>query len=168
MTSSAPKSYWETEVLTATPEKRQLMLIEGAIRFLGRTRLLWQSAEDEKASESLIRAQKIVAHLLAGLDSRVDPQLTAKVASVYLFVFRTLVEAGVNHDHQRLDGAIKVLEVERDTWRQLCKELGTSGKAADGSVLLLHQGGSPIEPRGLPILGAGPLPAGDSELSLEV
>lgn len=167
MTSSAPKSYRETEVLTATPEKRQLMLIEGAIRFLRRTRLLWESGENEEASESLIRVQEIVAHLLAALDPQVDPPLIGRVASVYVFVYRSLVEAHAKRDPQQLDEALRVLEVERETWRQLCNEPGASGKQSDGSVLLLHQGELPSGPQSLPDLGGNPLIAGESGFSLE-
>lgn len=122
MPSSSPNSYLETEVLTATPQKQQLILIEAAIRFAGRARLLWQTGDDEMASEALIRAQQIVTQVLGGLNDQVDAELTRKVASVYLFAFRGLVAANLDRDQQRLDEVIKVLEVERETWKQVCEK----------------------------------------------
>jgi len=62
--------------------------------------------------------------LLAGLNPEVDSQLSRKVAAVYLFVFRTLMEATGEKSPEKLHDALRVLEVERETWRQMCDKLG--------------------------------------------
>ncbi len=85
-------SYLETDVMTATPEKLQTMLIDGAIKNLQRGRLLWNDNRDEEACESLIRAQQIIAQILAGFRREVDAELARKVAAIYLFLFRTIGE----------------------------------------------------------------------------
>jgi hypothetical protein len=54
------------------------------------------------------------------------------VAAIYLFVFRRLMDANVRKDVERLDGALSVLEIERETWRRVCEKLG-GAKAPDGS-----------------------------------
>ena len=126
MRSSAQDSYLETEVLTATPQKRQLMLIEGAIRFIERARHHWQAEENQEAGEALIRAQQIVTELLAGLNAEIAPDLVKKVAALYLFVFRTLIDANLSRDEKNLDDAVRVLEIQRETWRDVCRQLGTT------------------------------------------
>jgi flagellar protein FliS len=126
MQSSVPDSYLETEVLTATPQKRQLMLIEGAIRFIERTRHHWRAEQSEDACECLIRAQKIVTELLAGLNHEVDPKLSKKVAALYVFVFRALVDASSHRDEAKLDEALRVLEPQREAWQGVCNELGAT------------------------------------------
>jgi len=131
MQSSARDGYLETEILTATPQKLQLTLIEAAIRFIQRARADWQADQNEEAGEALIRAQRIMAELLGGLNVEIDPELAKKVAPVYVFVFRSLVEASRDHDEEKLDGALKVLNVERETWTQLCRKLGSTKDAAD-------------------------------------
>lgn len=126
MRSTARESYLVTEVMTATPQKLQLMLIEAAIRSTARVRRHWQAEENEEAVEALIHAQEIIGELLAGLNHEVLPELSKRVASVYLFVFRSLMEAGYARDETKLDAARRVLEIERETWRRVCEELGST------------------------------------------
>lgn len=129
MRSSARENYLVTEVMTAAPQKLQLMLIEAAIRAAQRARQMWQAGRDDQACEALIHAQQLVAELLAGLNRDVDAALVGKMASVYLFIFRSLMEANQGRDEEKLDAAVRVLEVERATWRQVCEQLG-SGKVS--------------------------------------
>lgn len=131
MQSSARENYLVTDVMTATPQKLQLMLIEAAIRSAERAREKWQAGKDDQACEALIHAQQVVGELLAGLNHEVDSHLVKRVASVYLFVFRNLMEANHQRDEKKLDDVLRVLEVERETWRQACEQLG-SRKAPDG------------------------------------
>jgi flagellar protein FliS len=125
MQSSARNNYLVTEVMTATPQRLQLMLIEAAIRFTELGRQHWQANENEKACQSLIRAQEIVGEILARMDYQQDDTgLTQRVASIYLFIFRCLMNANFLHDEKKLDDAIRILSIERDTWREVCQKLG--------------------------------------------
>lgn len=135
MQSSVPESYLETEAVTASPQKRQLMLIEGVIRFIEQARRRWQSNENDQACECLLRAQKIVAELLAALEHQVAPELTKQVAALYVFVFRTLVEANLNRDPQKLDDALRVLEPQREAWQGVCKELENAAPLENESAV---------------------------------
>ncbi len=132
MPSSARNSYLETEVLTATPQKLQYMLLDAGVRAIQRAKQLWSDGKAEKGSESLIRAQQIVTELLCGLNRDVDAGLAEKVAAIYLFVFRTLMEANLKHDAAKLDDAVEVLEIERETWRQVCEKLGSADPSGAG------------------------------------
>ena len=135
--TSLPQSYLETEILTAPPQKLQLMMIEAAIRFGRRAAGHWQAGEDDQACEALIRAQKIVTELVNGLNRDESPELAGKIAAVYLFVFRSLMEAGYQRDREKLDDALGVLEVERETWRQVCHRVGReSGSENEAAVVL--------------------------------
>src|SRR5262245_46891330 len=110
--------YLATEVMTATPEKLQLMLVEAALRFGNRTRLAWREGDLEAGHEFLVKCQNVVAEMLAGLDQSSGSDLVRKVAAVYVFVYQALLAAGVNRSELKLGEAMRVLEVERDTWRQ--------------------------------------------------
>jgi flagellar protein FliS len=124
MQSSARESYLVAEVTTAPPQKLHLMLIEAAIRSGQQAREKWLAGEDAAASEALVRSQEIVGELLSGLNREADPELVRRVASVYLFVFRSLMEANHQRDENKLNEALRVLKIERDTWRQVCRQLG--------------------------------------------
>jgi hypothetical protein len=43
---------------------------------------------------------------------------------VYGCVFRTLVAAHLERSEKKLAEAASILEIERDTWRQVCQKLG--------------------------------------------
>ncbi len=126
MNQSARDNYLVTEVMTATPQKLQLMLIEAALRMAERGRSKWREGDDLQAAESLSRAQQIVGELLASLDRDSDLPMVRRVAAIYLYLFRTLMEASHAHDEVKLADAVRVLEEERETWRQVCEKLGAN------------------------------------------
>ena len=149
MQTSTRTSYLEAEIMTATPQKLQVMLIEAAMRLIKRARGHWHAEEDEKAPAALGRAQRVPTELLCGLNREVEPELTKKVAAVYLFVFRILVDANLTGDQRKLDDALRVLEIERETWREVCRELGISKEAGDRSAAI-SPGESAFEPHAPP------------------
>ncbi len=126
MSPAARESYQTAEILTATPQKLRLMLIEGAIRFSLRARGYWKANEPVKATQALIRAQQIVGELIAGLNTESKSDLVKRLAGIYAFIYRSLLEASFRKDEGRLAAAIRVLEIERETWRQVCEKLGGS------------------------------------------
>jgi flagellar secretion chaperone FliS len=125
MTSAARDEYLTTEVLTAAPQKLRLMLIEAALRFGRRAELHWQNRQNEAALDALIRCQEAVTQLICGLTANTESPLVRQIAAVYAFIYRTLVSAGFHHDLRKLADALRVLETERDTWSQVCEQLGT-------------------------------------------
>ncbi len=160
MPASARDTYLKTEVLTATPQKLQLMLIDGALRFIELARRHWKNDKDEEACEALIRAQRIVTELLSGLNKDVDADLAAKVASIYLYIFRTLLAAHNERDEEKLDDVVRILNIERETWRQVCEELGSenpAGQAMD-RVTLSSNEPPPQPPAHQPPPTSAPIP----------
>jgi flagellar protein FliS len=115
--------YLHTEVTTATPQKLQLMLIEAALRSAVQARQYWADGQDNSACLALIRGQDILAQMQAVLKPNAEDPLARDVAAVYLFIYRSLVAANLEHSAARLDDAIRVLEIERETWRQVCQQL---------------------------------------------
>jgi flagellar protein FliS len=127
------RDYLYNEVMTATPQKLHLMLVEAALRFGNQARLHWQNGRNEEASEAIVRCQQIVAQLMAGLNPEHHRELVRQIAGVYLFVFRSFVAAHLNHDEARLNDALAVLEVEQETWRQICTKLDSRRTEDAGS-----------------------------------
>jgi flagellar protein FliS len=126
MHSVAPSEYLVTEVMTAPPQRLQLMLIEAALRFAAKAKGHWRAGESAEAGEAILRAQEIVSEILSGIRPEADRDLATKVSAVYAFVFRCFVAAHVRSDAGKVDEAIKVLEVERETWQALCARLSDS------------------------------------------
>ena len=123
MVTSGSDAYLQTAILTAPPEKLQLMLYEGAIRFAGQARERIRERNFEASCELLVRAQSIVLELLCGLRPELNASLCGRLASVYTFVYRRLVDANVSRDMTAVDDAIKILTVQRDIWLELLDKL---------------------------------------------
>jgi len=128
--SKAHDGYLENEVLSASPAKLHLLLVEGAIRNAEQGRRYWREGRNDLACEALVRAQEIVTQMTAGLNRDANPELAARIAAVYLFVFRSLIQASMTHSEEQLNNALRVLAIERDTWRAVCAQEKTAGSAA--------------------------------------
>jgi flagellar protein FliS len=125
MDASAREQYLTTQVMTAAPQKLQLMLIDGAIRFGQRTVELWRENHAEEALDSLTRCRRIVTEIIGSVKPDAG-ELARNVRSIYAYLFRLLTEAHWEHSEKKLNDALGILSIERDTWRQVCEKLGTS------------------------------------------
>ena len=129
MENSAREKYLETQLMTATPQKLRLLLIEGALRFARKTLEQWEAGDKEPAYDSLLRCRRIVTELWGSI----RPEQTAaarKIADVYLYLFRTLTEALMHSDADKLRDVIRVLEIDRDTWQEVCVKMPHAPDAA--------------------------------------
>ena len=72
------------------------------------------------SSASAATLNVVGGELLGGLDAEGGSDLAKKVAAVYLFVFRSLVEAGRERDLTKLDEAVRILRMEQETWQTFC------------------------------------------------
>lgn len=133
MNQAGPNPYLRTRVLTATPEELRLMLFDGAIKF-SRQAIEARKADDREAAyHGLMRAQKIVLELSDSLKHDVDPELTSKMSALYMYIYKLLVDANVNHTSNEIEEAVKLLEYERETWQMLIAQLSENGDPADAS-----------------------------------
>jgi len=115
--------YLRTKVLTASPEELHLMLYDGAIRFSEEAKSGLESGNLEQAHDALGRAQNIVLEMSSGLDHEVNPELCAKMSSLYNFIYRRLVEANLKREIPPIDDALKILNYQRETWVLLMQKL---------------------------------------------
>jgi flagellar protein FliS len=135
MSNPFAQNYLRTKVLTATPEQLQLMLYDGAIRFGEQARAALEKKEFEQSFTLLTRAQKIIMEMTASLKHEVYPELCGKLASLYNFVYRKLVEANIEHTLPPLDEALQILRYQRETWTLLLGELGKTKAAAAAKTI---------------------------------
>ncbi|MGE0481654.1 MAG: flagellar export chaperone FliS [Phycisphaerae bacterium] len=122
-TTLAHNEYLKNAVLTAPPEQLQLMLIDGAIRFATRGRESIEQHNFEASFNALERAQKIVLELQAGLKRDVHPRLVDQMNSLYMFIWRRLVDANMTREVGAVDDALRILRHQRETWLLLMEKL---------------------------------------------
>ena len=142
MTATAPNPYLRDAVLSASPEQLQLMLYDGAIRFAlqGRDALL--KKDYETGYLRLTRAQNIVIEMLNGLNYEVNAELCQRMASIYNFIYRKLVDACVHRNTVEVDDAVRVLRMERETWQMLVDKVNRTREGGDSAEVSMAAAGS--------------------------
>jgi len=128
MTANARDAYLTTQVMTATPQKLQLLLIDAAIRSIQLSSRFWEEGNEEAAGDALTHAEEVLSELLASVGSA-RSEISRRLASLYMFLFRTLTEAHLQHDAKKLADVLRILLIERETWSQVCEKFGTTQSA---------------------------------------
>lgn len=123
MNPQAAQNYLRTKVLTATPEQLQLMLYDGALRFGEQAKAALQARNYEQSYTLITKVQKIVLELTSTLRHDLAPDLCGKLAAIYNFVYRRLIDANIEHEPAALDEAIELLRYQRETWVLLMQQL---------------------------------------------
>ena len=118
MNRNARDAYLENEVLTATPQRLRMMLLDGAWRFCVHAREAISSGQPDAAEAPLDRAHQILTEIISGI--RPGYEISKSVAGIYVFLIRELTTVRSTRSLDALAGVIDVLEIERETWRQLC------------------------------------------------
>jgi len=129
----AQQNYLRTKVLTATPEQLQLMLYDGAIRFAEQAKVALLNKNYEESYRLISRVQKILTELSCSLKHDVAPEICGKLASLYGYVYRKLIEANIDHTVESMQEALGILHYQRETWVLLLEQLGKhkAGAAAN-------------------------------------
>ncbi len=141
--SQMPKSnpYLKTKVMTASSEELRLMLFDGGVKFCRVALDAISQKNYEDSYNALMRAQKIVLELSISLNYSVDPDLCSKMASLYNYIYKLLVDANLNRETKPLTEAIDLLQYERETWQMLINKVDKEADAAPKPKL---PGTSPI------------------------
>ncbi len=133
MDQSTTNPYLRDAVLTATPEQLQLMLYDGAIRNATQGKEALTKKDYETAYNKLTRAQHILLEMINGLNYDVNADLCRRVASIYNFLYRKLVDACVQRDVGAIDDALRVLRIERETWQLLVDKVARAREGGDAA-----------------------------------
>jgi flagellar protein FliS len=157
MAPALSEEYLTTEVLTATPQKLHLMLVEGGLRSAFRAQALLNNHQNQDATESLLTAQRIMAKLIGGLNYLNQPALAGQIAAIYAYIYKLLVQAQLRRDLAKLADAIRLLQFERDTWRLACER--SSGGVATSEKSESRSGGEEFRPESGHASADGAVPA---------
>ncbi|MEM6750014.1 MAG: flagellar export chaperone FliS [Planctomycetota bacterium] len=130
MSPAGVNPYLKTKVLTASPQELRLMLFDGVLKFCRQGRAALDEGTFDRSYDNLIRAQKIVLELNTSLKTDLLPEVTSRLAALYTYIYRLLIEANIERQLKPLDEAIGLLEYERETWA-LLMERGDQDAAAE-------------------------------------
>lgn len=105
---------------TATPYQVRLALIEGGLQFAREAQTCWEQGQPAIAAQKMSRCRRILSELLRGTQPDQAP-LSRQISSLYLYLFRQLVDSQLQRDLPKLQEIIRVLELEQQTWQDVCR-----------------------------------------------
>lgn len=124
MSAQAYEQYKKTSVETISPGKLLLMLYDGAIRNIKSARSAIREKDYNQAHTQIIKAQDILAELMATLN--MDYDIAGHLFSLYDFLYNQLVEANISKNDALLEEVQEFLSELRDTWEEAVKIQGRS------------------------------------------
>lgn len=133
--------YFRNEVLSASPEKLRLMLLEGCVHFLEQGKAGIESKDWEAAYEGNSQAKDILFELVATMNRDAAPDLCERVSSLYMFLIKEITLAGFEKDPDRLGECIRLMRYEVETWKLLMDKLKSEGPARATSNRAAPSGG---------------------------
>ena len=129
--------YFRNEVLTASPQKLRLLLLDGCLHFMREGRAGLEAKNFEAVYENFTSAKDIVLELISGMDASQNPEVSGNLTRLYTFVFTRLTEASFEKSIPKVDECLKIMAYERETWAMLMDKLAAEqapGKAGAPSV----------------------------------
>lgn len=117
--------YKQNTVMTASPQELTLMLYNGALKFIGLSKIHIEKKDIPKANESIIRAQDIIQELNITLN--MDYEMSTGLRSIYTYILEVLVDANISKEIKYLDEAAEMVTELRDTWKEAIKISKTGG-----------------------------------------
>ena len=137
------QAYKKAAVSTVDQRKLIIMLYDGAIRFARMGINGIRSTNWENAFNGCSRAQRILLEMINALNYDVDEDLCKRMASLYSFIYRKLVEASIHRDPKLGDEALGLLEYQRETWLMLIDKLREHQDAEPSQTSAFRPGGDP-------------------------
>lgn len=111
--------YKQSSIMTASPQELILMLYNGALKFIGLSKIHIEKRDVSKANESILRAQDIIQELNITLN--MDYEVSSGLRSLYTYILETLISANIYKDIKYLDEAAGMVTQLRDTWKEAVK-----------------------------------------------
>lgn len=118
MNTATYNTYREMEVTTATPGKLIVMMYDGAITSLNRTKDSIVLGDQEAKGVFLDKAMAIIG----GLMDSVNPdagEIAVSLQSLYIYFVKRLMEANIGNEIATVDEILGYLKKLREAWQQV-------------------------------------------------
>lgn len=130
------KQYQQTQIQTATPEKLLIMLYNGAINFLNKSKVYMEERDFAQTNTFLLKAQAIITEFMNTIDWEPNPEFAQNLYSLYEFMNYTLIQANIHKDPAKVDVVIDLLKTLKSAWEEaavkVAKERESQMKAEGG------------------------------------
>jgi len=121
---SARKAYktveLETSVMNASPHKLVLMLYDGAITAIHRSKVHLEQNEIPEKGKAISKAIDIIENgLKSSLDMKVGGDLAERLYMLYDYMCNALLEANIKNSVEKLDEVVRLLSQLRSAWEAI-------------------------------------------------
>lgn len=117
--NNAYAAYKNSQIQTASPAELTLMLYEGAIKFCNIALAAMEKKDYEKAHNNIMKVEKIIEEFQATLNYKYE--VANDFNNIYVYIYRTLIEANIAKDPALLEEALEQLRGMRDTWKEVMR-----------------------------------------------
>ncbi|SOC34978.1 flagellar export chaperone FliS [Ureibacillus acetophenoni] len=115
--NAAYNAYQQNSVTTASPGELTLMLYNGCIKFLLKSKKAIEENNIVEKNTNIQKAQNIIIELMVTL--KLDEEVAKQMLSLYDYMNRRLIEANIKNDTEIIDEVIGLSTEFRDTWKQV-------------------------------------------------
>ncbi|MGZ0170944.1 MAG: flagellar export chaperone FliS [Planctomycetales bacterium] len=122
----AGDEYLRTKVMTASPYRLHLMVIDEMLKHSRNALRAIDAADFETSHTETVRAREYCGEVLSGIRDDQSPELAANVKDYFLHVQKYLFMADMQQDRTSAERAIDLLEGYRDSWVALNSRLATA------------------------------------------
>lgn len=119
--------YKKTAVNTASKEQILLMLYDGAIKFLHKAKLAFETNDIEQIHNNITRAERIITEFQSTLDMENGGRFAQELYSLYEYLNNRLFMANMKKRTDYIDEVLKHLTELRDTWREAILKFKAEG-----------------------------------------
>ena len=113
------QNYRRTNVVTADPKKLVLMCYVGAIDNLKIAKQGIIEKDYERKGKALVKAQDIISELMNSLDFERGGSIATNLDSLYNYMFRRIIHAGIENDIKAFDEVIGMLNELKSAWEEI-------------------------------------------------
>lgn len=109
----------QDSIYTATPEELTLMLYDGALKFGNQALIALEQKDFAKVNTLIQKVQTIIREFQLSLKN--EYEISDQLNTLYDYIHRTLVDANIKKDKDKLEEAISLIRKMRDTWKEAMK-----------------------------------------------
>ena len=123
-TANLKERYRQDYVSTASPIDLIILLYEGCIKQIKLAQIHFESGSLEKTSAALIRAQDIIAELVASLDLKFE--VSGQLMSLYEYILNELIQMNIKKDFKNAGAVLEMLSSLKEAWVGAKAQMDTS------------------------------------------
>lgn len=116
---NAADEYLYNQVMTATPARLHLMVVDASLRFARQSIEAMKAGDSAQAFAALNRSRACVNEMALSVNDEPNPELAKNFKSLLAYVYKHLALADFQQNVVLIEESIRILEIHRDTWIEL-------------------------------------------------